>query len=223
MSLTKIALHRTFGVDIAAHGDLTGTQLNPDANLEVISLGLPRTGTTSLQAALTKLCFAPSHQGVDLFRSPARTEAFSDLFSKVISGTWKAGDPILSARLRELMRGYRSSTDAPIHFFAPETYAAYPDAKYILTTRPGGKHEWFKSLWDATNCHFRRDYVRYIFRFLIWPVGFIRRTDDKVQQYHELRVKKFGAIDADLYDKHSAEVQRIVPADQLLVYDVREG
>lgn len=62
MSSTKSTLHKVFGIDVAAHGDLTGTTLDPNVNLEVIALGLSRTGTTSLQLALTKLGFGPSHQ-----------------------------------------------------------------------------------------------------------------------------------------------------------------
>ena len=62
MSSSKSTLHRTFGIDVSSHGDLTGTSLDPTVNLEVIGVGLSRTGTTSVQAALTKLGFAPSHQ-----------------------------------------------------------------------------------------------------------------------------------------------------------------
>lgn len=62
MSSTKSTLHKAFGIDVAAHGDLTGKTLDLQVNLEVIALGLSRTGTTSLQLALTKLGFGPSHQ-----------------------------------------------------------------------------------------------------------------------------------------------------------------
>lgn len=223
MASTKSTLHRAFGIDVAAHGDSTGTTLDANSNLEVISLGLSRTGTTSLQLALGKLGFALCHGGVDLFRSPTRTDIFIDLLGKVVSGVWVAGDPELSTRLRELMRGYRSVTDVPNCYLTPETYAAYPEARYILTIRPGGKHDWFKSLLNATGWHFRRDWGRYVFRSLIWPVRFLRRNDDMVQLLHALWVKKYGALDAEMYDKHNQEVKQTVPAAQLLVFDVREG
>lgn len=154
MASSKSNLHKIFHIDARAHGDLTDTKLDPNVNLEVIGLGLSRTGTTSLQAALTRLGYAPSHQGVDLFRSVTRTEAFIDIFNKVLAGVWKAGDQVLSSRLRELMRGYRSCTDNPIYLLAEEVYPAYPDAKYILTVRPDGAQGWFKSM-EPTMWHFR--------------------------------------------------------------------
>lgn len=223
MSSTKCTLHKTFGIDVAAHGDLTGTEFDPTVNLEVISLGLSRTGTTSLQLALTKLGLGPSHQGVDLFRNPARREAFIDLDEKLLNRTWQAGDPALSARLRDLMRGYRSSTDNPICFLPDEVYAAFPKAKYILTTRPDGKQGWWKSINDAAGWHCRQDVWQYVFRFLIWPVTFLRRTDDKVRGMQEISKRRYGAWDVELYDKHNAHVQELIPKDHLLVYDVREG
>jgi hypothetical protein len=89
-----------------------------------------------------------------LFRSVQRTNDFIDLYSKVLSGVWKAGDPGLTDKLRQLMRGYRSSTDVPIYPLAEEVYAAYPHAKYILTTRPGGATEWYKSM-SVASWHWR--------------------------------------------------------------------
>jgi hypothetical protein len=135
---------------MATQADLTDVKLDLSVNLEVICIGLSRTGTTSLQAALTTLGFAPVHHGVDLFRSMERTNNFIDLYTKVLSGVWKAGDSALINRLRELMRGYRSCADLPIHPLVEEVYLAYPDAKYILTTRPGGAREWFRSMSGAS-------------------------------------------------------------------------
>ncbi|KAK3627906.1 hypothetical protein LTR22_022571 [Elasticomyces elasticus] len=223
MSSSNSRLHRTFGVDAAAHGDLSTTKLDPTINLEVICLGLPRTGTTSLQAALTILGFGPCHQGVDLFRNPARNEAFISLFQRLNAGTWHTGHPTLSARLRELMQGYRSTTDNPICVLGPETYSAYPDAKYILTTRPGGKEEWFSSLYAATGWFFRRDIWRYVFRSLTYSVGFLRRTDDRVQLTHAIWKRKFGGVSPEVYDGHNAEIIALISKEKLLIYDVRQG
>ncbi|KAK4493631.1 hypothetical protein PRZ48_014348 [Zasmidium cellare] len=95
MSSTKNTLHRAFGIDAAAHGDLTGTTLDSDAD---------------------------KYQSVDLFRSRARNEAFMEINKKLLDRIWQAGDPVLCARLRDLMRGYRSSTDNPLCFLPDEVY-----------------------------------------------------------------------------------------------------
>lgn len=84
MYSAKSTLHKAFGIDVAAHGDLSGTNLDQYVSFQVIALGLSSTRTTSLQAALKRLGFGPLHQGFDLFRSPARTQAFIDLDQKLI-------------------------------------------------------------------------------------------------------------------------------------------
>lgn len=221
MSSTSNPIHRLFRIDVAHHGDLSQTKLD-SANLEIISLGLSRTGTTSLHAALTTLGFGPCHQGVDLFRSVPRNEAFIDLFSHVNDGSWKAGDERLNTRLRSLMSGYKSVTDMPIFPLLPEVYAAYPDAKYILSVRPGGAEAWFKSM-QVLMWHLRRDWWRTLFRTCILPVYFIRRCDDTVQYIRGRWVRWYGSIGPQIYDGHNADVKKLVPKAKLLVYDVREG
>lgn len=223
MSSTKSKIHKLFKVDVAAHGDLTDTKFNPDDSLAVIGLGLSRTGTTSLQLALTKLELGPSHQGVDLFRSPSRTLAFINVDKCLLAQTWKAGDPELTACLRHLMRGYRSSTDNPINSLPDEIYAAYPQAKYILTVRPDGKDGWWRSITAAVGWHSRRDFLRYVFRFLVWPVRFLRLTDDRVQGSIARWELKYGSYGPHVYDEHNAHVKALIPGESLLVYDVTEG
>lgn len=153
MSSTANRLHRAFKVDLAHHGDLTGTKLDASVNLEVICIGISRTGMTSLQEAFNILGFSPAFGGIELLRSVERADAFIDLYSKMLSGEWKAGDEALSKKLYDLMRGYRSCTDNPIYALVGEVYAAYPHAKYVLTTRPGGADEWYKSI-SVADWHF---------------------------------------------------------------------
>lgn len=223
MASTKNSLHKAFGIDVAAHGGDRGIDTDDNVNLKVIGLGLSRTGTTSLSAAFEILGLGPSHQGVDLFRSPQRTEAFHDIYTKLLNGTWKAGDPALSERLVCLMRGYRSTTDGPINYFTREIYAAYPSVLYVLGVRDGGAAEWWSSFMAAVGLHFSENWDRTVFRTLILPVGFIRRTDDYVQLMRQLWIKRFGSVDQQLYDKHNAEVKQVIPADQLLVFQAKQG
>lgn len=99
------------------------------------------------------LGFSPAHGGIELLRSIKRADAWIDLYTKVLNGSWKAEDPVLTSRLRELMQGYQSCTDNPIYALVEEVYAAYPDAKYVLSIRPGGGEEWYKSI-SVANWHF---------------------------------------------------------------------
>jgi len=63
MGSIKNPFHRAFGITAAEHGE---SQWDPkrDADLQVIGLGLSRTGTTSLREALVMLGFGPVHHGV---------------------------------------------------------------------------------------------------------------------------------------------------------------
>ncbi|KAI6870200.1 hypothetical protein KC343_g3400 [Hortaea werneckii] len=224
MSSTKNPLHRFFGLDASAHGDQSGLKLDHTVNLEVISLGLSRTGTTSLQFALEKLGFAPCHGGIVIFRNPASREGFEEVFSNVISGKWKTGDAALSRRLRELMQGYRSTTDMPLPYLPQETYAAFPNAKYILTTRPGGKDEWFRSVQPISKWHHAMSWYRYLYRFCIYPVGFLRRFDDMLGVLHRKWVADHeGELGPEIYDRHNKMVEALIPEQQLLIFDVRQG
>ena len=63
MSSTKNSIHQFFNVDAKQHGDSQWFS-DSDAQLEVIGLGLSRTGTTSVRAALDILGFGPVHHGV---------------------------------------------------------------------------------------------------------------------------------------------------------------
>lgn len=225
MSSTKNPLHKAFNIDVKAHGDNTQTGLDLNANLEVISLGLSRTGTTSLAEAFTILGYGPSHGGIDLFREPWRLDAFQDIFQKVYDGTWKSGDPALNDRLRYMSRGYKSCTDTPYAYLETEIYPAFPKAKYILSYREAGAEAWFRSFMDAVGLHFSSGWDRTIFRTLISSVGFIRKNDDQVQLHRRLWAKKYGPdyLGPQWYDLHNDSVRRAIPEEQLLEFKVQDG
>ncbi|KAK4497337.1 hypothetical protein PRZ48_011788 [Zasmidium cellare] len=222
MSSTKNPLHRLFGIHAPAHGDHSHDERDSNVNLQVISLGLSRTGTTSLQEALVKLGFGPCHAGVELLRSPIQAARYHDIYTRIIAGKTKAGDADLNGNIRGSMQGYRSSTDTPLAFLVPETVAAYPDAKFILTVRPDGPKGWWTSIWNTSAWHWRKDWLRTVFRSLIYPVSFLRRVDDKVQLLREICLQRYGCWDEGTYEKHNAYVRKLVPPGQLLEFDVRE-
>ena len=69
----------------------------------------------------------------------------------------------------------------------------------------------------------RQDWWRTWFRFCIYPVYFLRRTDDKVKIMTQRWRAKYGDIGPQIYDGHNADIKKLIPSEQLLVYDVREG
>ncbi|KAF2169725.1 hypothetical protein M409DRAFT_20140 [Zasmidium cellare ATCC 36951] len=223
MASTKNPLHRLFGIHAPKHGDSSHDERDSNVNLQLISLGLPRTGTTSLQEALIKLGFGPCHGGVELLRSPAQTARYHDIYTRLIAHKTQAGDPDLNAQIHKSMQGFRSSTDTPLAFLVAETIAAYPNAKFILTVRPDGPKGWWTSIWNTSSWHWRTDWLRTVFRTLIYPVSFLRRVDDKVLLIREICLQRYGCWDEGTYERHNALVRALVPPERLLEFDVRQG
>ena len=69
----------------------------------------------------------------------------------------------------------------------------------------------------------RTDWWRPFFRFCIYPIYFLRRLDDLVGLMCQTWVKKYGSLGPQIYDGHNADVKKVIPSDQLLVHDVRDG
>ena len=111
--------------------------------------------------------------------------------------------------------------DVPCCFFAEELSAAYPEAKVILNTRDAD--EWLRSMNDT---------LFTVFRWPSWQI--LRYTDPKVCgawcRHNELIWNYFCDGEYDNKEKcrkrfleHYEHVRRVVPADRLLEYDVKEG
>lgn len=179
--------------------------MSGSAHLDVIGVGLGRTGTASLKLALEQLGFGPCHHMLELFQRP--------------------GDAVLwQARARgeavgwdELLGGFRSSVDWPSVHFWRELVHDFPSAKVILTVRE--PESWYDSISNT------------IFKALEQPLP---QQDDAArgQRVMAKDIIVERAFDNRPLDKahvlgryaaHNAEVQRSVPAGRLLTYDVSQG
>lgn len=110
--------------------------------------------------------------------------------------------------------------DLPAACMVDELVRAYPEAKFILTHRPVEK--WLASM-NAT-----------IFPVMNWPSWQLLRRFDPVFvepwcRYKQTMLKGWGRDDfgdANMrrtFAEHGEEVRRVVPAERLLVFDVKEG
>jgi hypothetical protein len=176
--------------------------------IQVIGAGLGRTGTLSLKAALEELGFAKCYHMVEVLahRNDARI--------------WDAaarGEPV---DWDALFAGYQSTVDWPSCSFYKELSERYPGAKVILTVRD--PERWYDSArqtiyfvrnamprWVGAFMPRMRAFVRMVDR-IIWTGTFQGRFEDR-------------AFAIEVFKRHNDEVRREVPADRLLVYDVREG
>ncbi|MBO3752822.1 sulfotransferase family protein [Streptosporangiaceae bacterium NEAU-GS5] len=174
--------------------------------LRVLGVGVGRTGTLSLKAALELLGFGPCFHGRHVLDHPDRL------------GLWEAAAEERPVDWTAVFDGYRSSVDWPGAAFWREILAVFPDAKVILTERePDG---WYDSVARTIYPMFgtgddprAKEALRVVpgldvftrfHRRMIWDGFFGGRFADRE---HAIAV----------YEAHNAAVRRELLPEQLLV------
>ena len=169
------------------------------SGLKIIGAGYGRTGTLSLKNALEELGFRPCYHMTELFGKPGADEQ------------WEAIARGGAVDWNTVFEGYQATVDWPACAVYKELMQAYPEAKVLLSVRDPEK--WYESVSNTIYRVSHRDplssHARMI-NALIWEGTFDGKFEDK--DY---------AIAVFL--RHIEEVKRQVPAEKLLVYDVKEG
>ncbi|XP_076815486.1 uncharacterized protein LOC143461602 [Clavelina lepadiformis] len=183
--------------------------------MKVIYAGFSKTGTKSMQAALTELGYNVydfmeqyKYQGKEwmkIFKHGGTTEDFRRMFENV--------DAV---------------TDAPACYFWDEIHKAFPDAKIVFSIRD--EESWMKSfnkqMFENTRPIFR------LLRFLSPTMWQLASYGDLiglvlfgvVPQIVLFRRAKMNETAARMtYRRHNAHVLQNAPKDKLLVYNVKEG
>ncbi len=185
--------------------------------MKIIGAGFGRTGTTSLKAALETLGFGPSYRLDEVFKHPEHV------------GFWEAAWRGERVDWEGFFSGYGVAVDWPAFPFYRELMEAFPEAPVILTVRD--PERWYESV-RSTIYGIRKlsagpAPMRLAFAsaglFAPAVTGIARLADETLWE---------GTFDGRFEDKpyaietfsrHNEEVKRRVPAERLLVYDVREG
>lgn len=171
--------------------------------LKVIGLGLGRTGTYSLKTALEQLQLDPCHH---MERVAQNMSVQVPLWNEVLNNP---------TNFEAVYEGMQSAVDWPTAAFYKELYKNYPNAKFILTHR--SKESWAESFGST------------IYKLLADR----ENAPAPVQQWLNMVVKiieKTGfpmGLDfdglAERYEAHNQAVRDLIPAEQLLVFQVKEG
>ena len=183
--------------------------------VELISAGMPRTGTLTQKEAFESLGLGPCFHWVDIL---ADLERQVPLWDGAIDGTV---DPA------SILDGYPSTADWPGGYFYKQLLESNPDAKVLLSVRDPER-------WEPS---FRETIVDMCFgESLIRLLSSARaHVDPKWSRYLDLVNKMFwgekgtfpnGHSPDDLiqgFVAHNDEVKRVVPGDRLLVWEVTEG
>ena len=193
----------------------------PSPTLAVIGAGLGRTGTLSLHAALERLGFAPCEHMTNCFAHPERFALWLEAARRK-----RVGAPV---DWRPLFSGYRATVDWPGAFFWRELVAAHPDAKVILTVRD--PERWYESarntIYTATEERTATRRARLLYGLLAWLDPRAGRGFRTVQETVWDGTFTGRFLDREealrIFAAHNAAVQATVPADRLLVFDVKQG
>lgn len=186
-------------------------------SIKIIGAGLPRTGTNTLKASLEKLGYSKTYHMKELLAHPENLHYWLTL-QKTGTTNWD-----------ELYDGYQATVDFPAYPWYKEHMQRYPDAKVILTVRPFEK--WYTSLhstiWQAgpqTLGQKLSMISKLMFnsrlRSVIKCVKFAKSSIFEKHLQGKFADKTFAE---DVFNKHIEDVEASVPADKLLVYDVRDG
>jgi hypothetical protein len=172
--------------------------------LKVIGAGFGRTGTHALKLALEMVGFGPCYHMTELMAHPE----YVPLWQAAADGEDVDWDTIFS--------GYQATVDWPAAYFWRELSAHYPEAKVLLSVRD--PESWYKSFYST------------IYTALTTPLPDNQPYPPRQIMGRKLMLEKtFGGrfedrdYAIDVYEEHNKEVQRSIPAQRLLVYEVTAG
>ncbi|KAK2603796.1 hypothetical protein QQS21_003998 [Conoideocrella luteorostrata] len=196
--------------------------------MQVLCVGLPRSGTESLQQALLHLGYDHTLHGFDMtFEEKPRYPAWTRLIRKKWYGD-KSGTASISAAEFDAVLGHCVAvTDIAASMFAVELIDAYPDAKVVLNMRSDldawhvSAQQTLLALWDNWAVYVGSFFDAELFwawhgcmRFLL-PILF-RAPDGNLGS----AVRKNGKL---VYRDHCNMIRGLVPKERLLEWYIGDG
>ena len=186
-------------------------------SIKIIGAGFPRTGTTTLKRSLETLGFKRVYHMKELLVNP-------DMLNY-----WKTLDQTGDTDWEGLYRGFDGTVDFPGYPWYKEHMKKYPDARVILTVRDFDS--WYKSVSGTVMTAGPQtpgEKIKMMGKLLTSSrarkvVKCIKFFKDKFFE------REFEGQFADRtfaeakWNAHMEEVKKTVPAEKLLVYDVRDG
>ncbi len=186
-------------------------------SIKIIGAGMPRTGTNTLKQSLEQLGYKHVYHMKELLVNPDKLHY------------WKTLDETGDTDWDALYEGYDGTVDFPGYPWYKEHMKRYPDAKVILTVRDF--EAWYKSV-DSTV--FRAgpqtpgEKIKMLGKLLFNPrirkvvkcIKWFKKCFFAERLHGKFEDKEFAQ---KFWEDHLAEVKATVPADKLLIYDVRDG
>ena len=176
--------------------------------MKVFGTGFGRTGTMSLKFALEKLRIGPCYHMREVVSRPSHIKLWYDI-SRGEHPNWN-----------RLFSGFNSAVDFPVCLFYKQLINIFPEAKFILTLRDFDT--WYIS--TANTIYKVPTILPDWFEKVVYPIRMFI-----VMQVNLIWVGLFKNNFSDrdstklVYYEHIESVKKIIPADKLLIYNVKEG
>jgi Sulfotransferase domain len=180
--------------------------------MQVIGAGYGRTGTMTLKAALEELGVGPCYHMVEVLWGDTSRLALWQAAANGEEVDWKA-----------VFDGFESTVDWPGCTFYEPLMEVFPDAKVLLTVRdPEAWYESARNTIYASLIAGQKGELKEgneeppspeafgMISTLMWEGTFHGRFEEK-------------AYAIDVFNKHIEDVKRKVPAERLVVHEVKEG
>jgi len=198
--------------------DNNNTEDGTKIGLEVVCVGLSRTGTSSLKAALSQLLPGRTYHAMDLLNEINDVETFN--FWKKLSEETATKEEI---RHFFCSRHYSAVCDIPCLQYWRQISEAFPNARLVLTVREPSA--WYKSV-ATTLLPLVRQIDRWscLLRFMCFV---LYQSSHQIKLlgilFSQLRSKELQqeASAIRFYERWNEEVITSVSPDKLLVFDVR--
>ncbi|PTB42446.1 hypothetical protein M441DRAFT_191146 [Trichoderma asperellum CBS 433.97] len=183
--------------------------------MEVLVLGMPRTGTLSILSAFKILGYKPFHASMMdqyPYQLPLYTEALQAKYEKTT-------EPYGRKEFDKLFMGkWNVSCNMPGSLLADELIKAYPNAKIILTTRDVDK--WQRSMKESVDAAVKWKAFDWL---ASWDSVVIGPWWKYHKYQHSLRPILAPNGERQAYLDHYKRINEIVPPGRVLNFNVAEG
>ncbi|KAK9780356.1 putative P-loop containing nucleoside triphosphate hydrolase protein [Seiridium cardinale] len=184
--------------------------------MKVLILGLGRTGTASMRAAMKQLGYVDTYHMMNCsIENPPDALLWMDALRAKYDGV---GKPFTREDWDKLLGNCQAVCDWPAIAFAKELIEAYPEAKVVLTCRD--VDSWHASTmktvwWRVTEPELK------MLSHVSWAA---RMYQPMLKKFFDSFFEgDFPNKGKEVFTRHYEEVRNLVPKDNLLEYSVKEG
>ncbi|KAH8124769.1 hypothetical protein LI328DRAFT_167144 [Trichoderma asperelloides] len=196
-------------------GQVASVPTDKKRKLEVIGAGFSRTGTLSYAYALEMLLNGPVHHtATQLFN---REDSYCKKWNQVYRYRREGNRTQLLKALEDVFSGFVGATDVTAIDFIPELMELYPDAKFVLVTRP--PVAWWKSFKPVAD-----NAGSNVMGYVVMPLPGIRWFSDTARGFFESAEDRTGhKCNPFWIEQHNDYVRKTVPRERLLEVELGSG